>query len=88
MRIREICVYIELELDTKICSYSVYKHKRISAFIIEDKTAVQIGSQQCLVMDMYRTINKFCAWNLHFGGEKHACCCKIHDLLLRNMVDI
>ncbi|MGI0051998.1 MAG: hypothetical protein ACRD8K_09705 [Nitrososphaeraceae archaeon] len=49
-----------LKLDTKICSYSVYKLTRTSAFIIEDETAVQI---ECLVMDLYRTSIKFFAWN-------------------------
>ncbi|HET9807195.1 MAG TPA: DDE-type integrase/transposase/recombinase [Nitrososphaeraceae archaeon] len=33
-----------LELDSKVCSYPVYKRKRVSAFII-DETVMQIGNQ-------------------------------------------
>ena len=33
-----------MELDTKICSCQIYRHRRVAAFII-DETVIQIGNQ-------------------------------------------
>ena len=53
-------------------SCNIYKRKRVSAFII-DETVIQVGSQHFWLWFCIEPI-QFCAWNLHFRGEKYACC--------------
>ena len=73
-----------MELDTKIGSYSVYNHKRTSAFIIGDETAVHIGSQNVWLWVCIEPVSSF-VLGIYISEEKHACCCKIHDLLLKKI---
>ena len=54
-------------------SYRIYKRKRVSGFII-DETAIQIGNQHFWLWICIESITLFCAWNLYFRKEKHACC--------------
>ena len=56
-----------------LVQYPIYKRKRVSGFII-DETAIQIGNQHFWLWICIESIDKFCAWNLHFRGEKYACC--------------
>ncbi len=61
-----------LELHSKVCSYPVYKRKRVSAFII-DETIIQIGYHHFWLWIAIEPIHSS-AWNLHLRREKHACC--------------
>ena len=57
----------------RFAEYPIYKRKRISAFII-DETVIQVGNQHFWLWFCIEPIDIFCAWNLHFRGEKYACC--------------
>ena len=48
----------------RFAEYPIYKHKRVSVFII-DETVTQIGSQQYWLWFCIEPV-QFCAWNIHF----------------------
>ena len=56
----------------RFADYPIYKRKRVTAYII-DETVIQIGSQHFWLWFCIEPV-QFCAWNLYFRREKHACC--------------
>ena len=63
-------------------SYTIYKRKRVSAFII-DETVIQIGNQHFWLWICIEPNLSFSAWNLHIWGKKYAYCWKIYSVTSR-----
>ncbi len=67
----------------KFGQYQIYKHKRVSAFIIDDTviTVIQVGNQHFLVMVLYK--NQYTVLRLESTFQRRELC-----LLLKNSLDL
>jgi putative transposase len=54
-----------MELDTKVWFFSIYKRKRISAFIV-DETVIQIGNQHFWLWIAIEPVKRTVLGNTYF----------------------